>query len=178
MLQYQLHKLPTKRKQVVWNVSYGAVICGILRKGKKTLHLFSLCRENLSSLNLAVIQVAKPSNDLLLVQLICLQLHAPHRLHDAVILQTLITSHDHLSGRGLIQLVDITFLKGGKKKKTKDSQHKPRWGLVCLVQNTTWCLKLTFISKVAWVVKSAYVRADMTAAAPWHGREDYFKMTD
>lgn len=28
------------------------------------------------------------------------------------------------------------------------------------------CLKLTFISKVACVVKSAYVRADVTTAAP------------
>lgn len=100
-----------------------------LKKRRKTLHLFSLCRENLSSLNLAVIQVAKPSDDLLLVQLICLQLHAPHGLHDAVILQSLITSHDHLSGRGLIQPVDITFLKGRKKKKAKDSQHNEDWSV-------------------------------------------------
>lgn len=122
----------------------------------------------MSSLNLAVVQVAKPSDDLLLVQLICLQLHASHRLHDAVILQTLITSHDHLSGRGLVQLEHITFLEGRtKQNKTREltSQTTMR-RLISLVQNTSQCLKLTFTSKVAWVVKSAYERADMTAAAP------------
>lgn len=61
-------------------------------------------------LNLAIIQVAEPSDDLLLVQLICLQLHTPHGLHGSVILQTLLTGHNNLSGWGLIQLVDVTFL--------------------------------------------------------------------
>lgn len=63
-----------------------------------------------SSLNLAVIQVAEPSDDLLLVQLICLQLHTPDGLHGAVVLQPLITSHDHLRGRTFVQLEKVTFL--------------------------------------------------------------------
>lgn len=66
--------------------------------------------QNLSALHLSIIQVAESSNDLLLIQLICLQLHTPHGLHGAVVLQTLLTGHDHLSGRGLVQLVGVTFL--------------------------------------------------------------------
>lgn len=45
-----------------------------------------------SSLNLAVIQVAEPSDDLLLVQLICFQLHASHYLHGSIKTQTLVTT--------------------------------------------------------------------------------------
>lgn len=70
--------------------------------------------KNYSTLNLAIIQVAEPSDDLLLIQLICLQLHTPHGLHGAVVLQTLITSHDYLRGRSLIQLMGVTFLEDRK----------------------------------------------------------------
>lgn len=61
--------------------------------------------------NLAIIQVTESSNHLLLVQLICLQLHTSHDLHCAVVLQTLITSQNHLSGRALIQQEEVTFLE-------------------------------------------------------------------
>lgn len=71
------------------------LVCGIYIKTK---------------LNLAIIQVAESSDDLLLVELIRLQFHAPHGLHGAIILQTLITSHHHLCGWGFVQFVDITFL--------------------------------------------------------------------
>lgn len=57
--------------------------------------------------------MAESPDDLLFVQLIRLQLHAPHGLHGAVVLQTLFTSHHHLSGRGVVQLVDITLLQRG-----------------------------------------------------------------
>lgn len=81
-----------------------------------TLYFYNIVQKKKthSTLDLAIIQVAESSNDLLLIQLICLQLHTPHGLHGAVVLQTLITSHNHLSGRGLIQLVDIAFLKRRK----------------------------------------------------------------
>lgn len=65
---------------------------------------------NYSTLNLAIIQVAESSDDLLLIELICLQFHTPHGLHGAIILQTLITSHHHLCGWGFIQFVYISFL--------------------------------------------------------------------
>lgn len=100
----------------------------------------------MSFFNLAIIQVAEPSDDLLLVQLVSLQLHPPHGLHGVVILQALLPSHHHLSGWSLIQFVDITFLKGDNKYERTSGSLK-----VLLALD----LKLTFISKVAWVVKSA-----------------------
>lgn len=54
--------------------------------------------------------MTEPSDDLLLVQLVGLQLHPPHSLHGAVVLQTLIPSHIHLSCGGLVQFENITFL--------------------------------------------------------------------
>ena len=54
--------------------------------------------------------MAEASDDLLLVELVGLQLHSPNGLHGAVVLETLIPGHHHLRGRGLVQLVDVTFL--------------------------------------------------------------------
>lgn len=68
----------------------------------------------ISILNLAVIQVAKSSDDLLLIKLIRLQLHTPHGLHGAVVLQSLFAGHNYLSGWGFIQLMHITFLEERK----------------------------------------------------------------
>lgn len=70
------------------------------------LHEGKLCL-----LNLAVIQVTETSDDLLLIQLIGFKLHTSHGLHGAVVLQTLLTGHNHLSGWSFIQLVDVTFLE-------------------------------------------------------------------
>lgn len=75
--------------------------------------------KNKATLNLAIIQVAESSDDLLLIELICLQFHTPHGLHGAIILQTLIASHNHLCGWGFIQFVDITFLQKRKYPEPK-----------------------------------------------------------
>lgn len=42
--------------------------------------------------HLSIIQVTEASDDLLFVQLVSFELHAPHSLHDAVILQALLPS--------------------------------------------------------------------------------------
>lgn len=111
------------------------------------------------TLNLAIIQVAESSDNLLLVELICLQFHTPHGLHGAIILQTLIASHNHLCGWGFIQFVDIAFLQERKYP-------EPQRLFYNITGQRSFPLILTLISKVAWVVKSEYVRADMRAAAP------------
>lgn len=111
------------------------------------------------TLNLAIIQVAESSDNLLLVELICLQFHTPHGLHGAIILQTLIASHNHLCGWGFIQFVDIAFLSERKYPETQRLFYN-------ITEQRSLSLILTLISKVAWVVKSEYVRADMRAAAP------------
>lgn len=121
--------------------------------------------QNLSALHLSIIQVAESSNDLLLIQLICLQLHTPHGLHGAVVLQTLLTGHDHLSGRGLVQLVGVTFLGRKNIPTITHTVHD----IHTYIHTSAW-QKLTFISNEACAVKSVYVRADMTAATPCHGR--------
>lgn len=60
---------------------------------------------------LSIVQVAEASDDLLLVQLIGFELHAPHGLHGAVILQALLPSELRLHGRPLLQTVQVAFLK-------------------------------------------------------------------
>lgn len=54
--------------------------------------------------------MAEASDDLLLVQLISFQLHAPHRLHDAVVLQALIPGQLRLQRGRLLQAVHVAFL--------------------------------------------------------------------
>ena len=63
--------------------------------------------------------MAEASDDLLLVELVGLQLHAPNGLHGAVILETLLPGHHHLRCRGLVQLVYVTFLLVGGCTKVK-----------------------------------------------------------
>lgn len=65
--------------------------------------------------HLSVIQVAEASDDLLLVQLVGFELHAPHRLHDAVILQALIPGQLRLQRGTLLQTVQVAFLQSRKK---------------------------------------------------------------
>ena len=67
--------------------------------------------------HLSVVQVAEASDDLLLVQLIGLQLHAPDGLHDAVILQTLLPRQLRLQRRTLLQAVHVAFLLTGTRRK-------------------------------------------------------------
>jgi len=61
--------------------------------------------------HLSVVQVAEAPDDLLLVELVGLQLHASDGLHGAVVLQTLLPGHHHLGGRSLVQLVGVGFLR-------------------------------------------------------------------
>lgn len=70
--------------------------------------------------NLAIIQVTKASDDLLLVQLVSLQLHASYGLHSPVVLEALFSGqHRRLRG-ALLQTVQLTLLlettgKGGRQ---------------------------------------------------------------
>lgn len=69
--------------------------------------------------HLSVIQVTEASDDLLFVQLIGFELHAPHGLHDAVILQALIPGQRRLHRRTLLQTVHVAFLlaRTGRREK-------------------------------------------------------------
>ena len=65
--------------------------------------------ESVSS-NLSVIQVAEASDDLLFVELVGFELHAPDGLHGAVVLQALLPRQLRLQRRTLLQTVNVTFL--------------------------------------------------------------------
>ena len=60
--------------------------------------------------HLSVVQVAEASDDLLLVQLVGLQLHASDALHDAVILQALIPGQLRRLRGAALQTVHVAFL--------------------------------------------------------------------
>lgn len=60
--------------------------------------------------------MTEASDDLLLVQLVGFELHAPHRLHDAVILQALIPGQLRLQRGTLLQTVQVAFLQSRNKK--------------------------------------------------------------
>ncbi len=68
--------------------------------------------------HLSIIQVTEASDDLLFVELISFELHAPHSLHDAVILQALLPSQLRLHRRPLLQAVQVTFLLAKNKHYT------------------------------------------------------------
>lgn len=59
---------------------------------------------------LSIVEVAEASDDLLLVQLIRLQLHAPHSLHGVVVLQALLPRQLRPQRRALLQTVQVAFL--------------------------------------------------------------------
>ena len=59
---------------------------------------------------LAVIEVAEAPDDLLLVQLVSLQLHAADGLHGAVVVQALLPGQLRLPRGPLLQTVQVAFL--------------------------------------------------------------------
>lgn len=73
------------------------------------------------SSNLAIIQVTKASDDLLLVQLVSLQLHASYGLHSPVVLEALFSGqHRRLRG-ALLQTVQLTLLLDSTGKRGRQS---------------------------------------------------------
>lgn len=60
--------------------------------------------------HLSVVQVAEAADDLLLVQLVGLELHAPHRLHEAVVLQALLPGQLGPQRGALLQPVQLAPL--------------------------------------------------------------------
>lgn len=60
-------------------------------------------------------------DDLLLVQLICFELHAPHELHDAVVVQPVLAGEDGLRRGTLLQPMKLARLK---KRLHKMFQHR------------------------------------------------------
>ena len=65
--------------------------------------------------------MAEASDDLLLVELVCLQFEAAHGLHGAVVLQALLSGQIRLQRGPLVQAVQLTFLgeKCTEKKTSK-----------------------------------------------------------
>ena len=77
--------------------------------------------------NLAVIQMTEASDDFLLVELIGLELHPPHGLHGAIVLEALLTGQHRLHGGALLQTVHVAFLKRRTPKNiTELHGHNPR----------------------------------------------------
>ena len=66
--------------------------------------------------------MTEASDDLLFVELIGFELHAPHGLHDAVILQALLPGQRRLHRRSLLQAVHVAFLlaRTARRKKNKN----------------------------------------------------------
>lgn len=60
---------------------------------------------------LPIIQMTEPTNNLLLVELIGLQFHAPDGLHSPVVLQPLLAGQHSCGWWGLLQTVNIAFLE-------------------------------------------------------------------
>ena len=62
------------------------------------------------SSDLSVIQVTEASDDLLFVELISFELHAPDGLHGAVVLQALLPRQLRLHWRAFLQAMHVGFL--------------------------------------------------------------------
>lgn len=75
---------------------------------------------------LSVVQVTEASDDLLLVELVSFELHAPHRLHGAVILQALLPRQLCLHRRALLQAVQVAFLHQKQKHHKLEKKTKPK----------------------------------------------------
>ena len=63
------------------------------------------------SSDLAIIQVTKASDDLLLIELVSLQLHASYGLHGTIILQPLLPGQSGCQGWALLQTMKVNFLQ-------------------------------------------------------------------
>lgn len=73
--------------------------------------------------HLTVIQVTKTTNDLLLVQLVCLELHPAHGLHHPVVLEPILPG-EHSGDRGaLFQPVKVTFLQCSEGGQSASGYH-------------------------------------------------------
>lgn len=106
--------------------------------------------------HLSIIQVAEASDDFLLVQLVGLQLHASHRLHETVVLQALLSGQLRLHRRPLLQAVQVAFLLADDTKQRLDLTFATECACV-------WWGG-TLMSKVAAGVKSAKERETTTLA--------------